>query len=121
MQGGVRDGNWLTTYGIRYVDADDQLEYLNASSSWVAFGDTFKMLAEDTLFHTWKLIVDPVNFQYVRFLMDNKEYDLSGIGADKLFAIISPATDLRLRLYSRSGGNDVAYVDDAIFTQNEQI
>ncbi|KKL21016.1 hypothetical protein LCGC14_2449700, partial [marine sediment metagenome] len=68
------NGTQLTLAVIQWIDATDTLQYLDDAGNWVTFATGVKIIQRDNLFHTGKLVVDAINNQYVRFLLNNVEY-----------------------------------------------
>lgn len=115
----IFDGTNRTTFMIRWFDADQELRYRNSSGgdTVLATGVDYPVIPQ--FFQTWKLFVDGVAGEYVRFITNSTVISMSGIGG-RVTADTNPAA-LRctLRVDSRSGSNDVVACDDAIVTQNE--
>lgn len=72
------------------------------------------------LFHTLKLVVDLKNKAYVRFLLDQSEYNLSDYTVLNTSPDVSdPRIEVLVEVRGRAANNDVGYVDDFILTFNE--
>ncbi|KKM85339.1 hypothetical protein LCGC14_1290060 [marine sediment metagenome] len=96
-----------------------RLDYEDSNADYQALTTTLDLLSDSIMFHTLKLVADWSTKKYVRLLLDNNSYDLSGIdlysAAD---AVTLPQVRVRVLLAGTSG-NPVLYVDDVIITQNE--
>lgn len=70
-------------------------------------------------FHTIKLVVDLVEKKYVRLLLDEKEYSLSGVPPEIVALTAYKGLYLLLQADAVSGYNPSIYADDYLLTQNE--
>jgi hypothetical protein len=107
-------------YGkITYDRADGTLSYLNSAGASVEFASGLVVWDYSYFVNNWKLVVDSVSDEYVRFIANTKSYDLSGID---LRATVAAAPD---NFYVKVGcANNTLqeadfWLDRAIFTQNE--
>lgn len=104
---------------ISYTDLDTTLLlYDNALMTAV---DTARPLyAATSMFHTLKVVIDPIAASYVRLILDNVEYDVT---AYALLVAADPVTAAHLnamfRVYTAVNANVSIYADGAIITQNE--
>ncbi|GAI79944.1 unnamed protein product, partial [marine sediment metagenome] len=71
------------------------------------------------LFHVFKLVIDFENNKYVRLIINNTTYDLSSYNLYVDDAVGEKYANALISLRSRKDYNDVMYVDNVIFTQNE--
>jgi len=69
--------------------------------------------------HTMKLVVDLNTDRYVRFILNETEYDLSAYSANTFANPDQPHLGVKAILYSTAGFNADCWVDDIILTQNE--
>lgn len=100
--------------------ANDDLEYLNSGGSWVKVDD-LAILELATAFHSFKFVVDGSTGEYVRVMVDETEFDISGISMVDLGASFTPQIGFSVFLTGRSGENDIAYIDSYILTINEPL
>lgn len=119
LEADMWDGVNHSQFYIRYDPVNDLLRYIDSNDAFVTFASGLNYGGYSTLFNTMKLVFDPDADEYVRFIFNNKGYSLADIAAWVEASAANPALDLRVILYSRSGQNDQAYVDDVIITQNE--
>lgn len=96
-----------------------KLQYYNNVADYVDIATGFKLYPGDKLFHTIKLVCDMENDKYVKVIIDNNQYDLSGIALSTGSTSTEPMALVRTFLYSESGYNGYIYLDDCILTQNE--
>ena len=115
----IADGAALLKPAIRWVQSGTTLQYRDSDGNWQTFSSAFSFTTRATEFHTFKLVTDIENRVYVRAIIDDTEYSLADIAIQAMVGAGSPEQLLAVDLYSRSSENDVGYVDDAIFTQNE--
>ena len=92
--------------------------YLDENSNWQEIGRVI-LHAEDYLFNTIKLVVDYKTLKYVRLIVNETEFNLSGIP----YRLLSPAATYFLMHYIESRPHTnvevSSYIDDVILTQNE--
>ena len=113
------DGTNRVTYEVRWVQDDLELRYGNSAGGFTAFASGIDLLQSADLFHTWKLVGDPLAGEYVRCILNDVEYPLSGIAAPVAADASLPHMLVNVVIEGRLGQNDTVYVDDAIITQNE--
>lgn len=109
----------LVALGIRYDNANNELQYLDATSSWVTFASGVRLDSEVTLFHTMKLVTTSGDPVYVRAIVNGIEYDLSGIAGNTIVGAVGRYFQGEITATGTPGANITARVDDAIITQNE--
>jgi len=97
----------------------EQIEYVPKGTGRTRLGPLPDLVSGYGLYHNVKLVVDFGSDEYVRFLIDDQEYDMSGIPLWVADASDIPQHRINLVLYGRSGNNDVCYVDRVIITGNE--
>ena len=117
----VFNGSRLAQAVIQWHDATENLQYQDDAGNLVTFATGVKLLQLDNLFHTAKLVADARTNQYVRFILNNVEYDLSDIDMQDVADATLPIISVSVMLIGRSGNNDKIYVDDVILTQNENV
>jgi hypothetical protein len=113
------DGTTTLSAIITWGDAANALTYRNSGGGGTVFATGVDLLAEATMFHTGKVVVDRAAGQYVRFVLDSTEYDLSGIAALTGASVVAPRLTVDVALLGNAGSNNTVYVDDVILTQNE--
>ena len=106
-------------FQVRYLVASDALQYLDSAGAWQSLSPTLKLMDSTVLFNTLKLVVAPLEGEYVRALLNNQEFDMSGVACQQVANFQAPSMTLLIRMITTSGGNVVGYVDDVIVTQNE--
>jgi len=104
---------------IRYRPQLKRLEYWGEDAAWHTLATGIDLFAAVKMFHTMKLVVDPRVDEYVRFLLDDKDYDMAKIKFEHGAYPVAARVYFRLRIETAVDANRSIYVDDAIMTQNE--
>ena len=115
----INDGASRVQFQVRYRDTDDDLQYRDSVGAYITFATDITLIDTNRIFHTAKLVVDGRLGQYLRFIWDNTEYDLSGNAGFTVAPLTVARMDVIIDLVGRAGQNDIVYVDDVIITQNE--
>lgn len=115
----VYDGSNLTTFSIRLDETNSKIYYLNSGGGWTEFAALPAWGTEADLFHVGKLVVDLDLGEYVRFILDDTEHDLSGNSGKAEVDATYPHINFSARLTGPGGTNPSIYIDDMIVTQNE--
>jgi len=105
--------------GIRFDDDDDSLDWLGTAGAWWEIADVVPAIRLLQVYNRIKLVVDLTNETYIRCLFNEVSYDLSAHAVSSASAPGTPYIKCMIELYSRYGNNDVAYVDDVVFTVAE--
>ena len=121
MESDVYNGASLSSFVLRWDDTVDALYYKDAAGAYVELLDTGQLIPHATLFHTLKLVVDPVAGEYVRAILNEAEVDMAGVAGRVSADATAPSWLIAHALASRAGNNDTVYLDDAILTQNEPL
>jgi len=103
---------------VRYNRGTDYVQYLNAAGSWVNLVNPY-FASGASAFHRIKLVVDFGLFTYRRILVADQEF---GLGGQDLYVAGSGALSslyVKFELKSRSGHNDMAWLDHYVVTVNE--
>ncbi len=103
---------------IRYHYADYRVQYLNASEVWTDMTNPhFSDGGQD--FHRMKVVADFAEAKFMRVLYSGVETDLSAQGLFQYSTGWYSALWIVVELSSRSGNNDVAYLDSIVLTTGE--
>jgi len=113
------DGTTRYRGSIRLDRTNSQIAYLDEDTNYQSIASLANPVNLYGVFHACKLVVDFNTNEYVRFLYNETEHDLSGIPLHKTDATTIASFRVALLLYSRSGQNDRANVDYVIITGNE--
>lgn len=113
------DGTDRLNARIQWFDGSNDLWYQAVGGAFVSFATGVDLARTSTLFHTAKLVFNGVSRRYIRFILDNRTYDLSANALWALADATLPEASVVLSVVGRAGFNDTLYVDDVILTQNE--
>jgi len=81
--------------------------------------DVYTHPFEQTRFRHMKVVLDLETGYYVSLFLDNLKYDISNYQYNKSNSTAPPRCCLGGKLTGREGYNDIAYIDNCIFTTNE--
>ena len=115
----IFDGSDMIRAQIAYEPSTNKLYYQNSAGAMVEFASGVDLYAYDYLFHAFKLVVNGVDEEYVRLIVDGTEYSLADIAVRKTTNATGAHLEVRITAVGDSGGNYSIYVDDVIITQNE--
>ena len=113
------DGDKQTQFSVWWEEATEKLWYPDVDGNTVTLETGIKLLRSASIFHTFKLVLNGNDNTYERIIVDAHEYRIDGIAGYAIGASNSVYVRARVRLWGRSGENDVLYADDVIITQNE--
>lgn len=111
-------GDWYQ-YTVRYDATIDTWQVQDENGVWQNLAPIIALGTLNTHFHTIKLVVDAVNFRYVRLIVDHLTYDLSIYGVLTGAAVVAPNLNVGIVVTGTAAVHADAYVDDVIFTQHE--
>jgi len=115
------DGTYSTLYHTRIDHVNHRLEYLDDGAIYRKFAGDLPDYAEANYFLHMKLVVNVDTGKYVRFLLDNTEYDLSALSGYRFGSGVAlHARGLVMHSVGQSATSDV-YVDSLILTENEPV
>lgn len=117
------DGTDQLTYRVQWVRATQLLQYWTvvppAPPAWVTFATNVNFPLLQSLFRTWKLVIDAPNQVYKYFIADNVNYPMTGLTPAIAGTFFGPSIYIWANNVGGDGRNDILYVDDAILTQHE--
>ena len=104
---------------VKYDYSNTKLQILDGNGDLHDLETGLDIYVANYPFWTVKVVVDFVNVNYVRVILNNTEYDVSGI--DYLYNADASNPRLRpgVKNMGQLGQNAVVYIDDVIITQNE--
>ncbi|GAI79745.1 unnamed protein product, partial [marine sediment metagenome] len=115
----IYDGENLHRAMIRYRYTEQDFYYQNSGGGWTELATSIALPFITYLFHTIKIVLDPLNDKYVRVLFDNESYDMSTISCRATGSDILPRLTLQVLTRTKVASNQSIYIDDVIITQNE--
>ena len=104
---------------MKFIDPTHKLQLLNGAGVYIDLA-TIALTSGIVYQHTLKLVVDFSTDKYVRFMLDDRVYDISSYDLRVSASAIGPLLLAGYSVDAVANGpiNDV-YLDDFIFTQNE--
>lgn len=111
-----KDEYWAN---IKYDGDEEKLYYRGTDVLWHEFASDISLYIFIKHFHTAKLVADFTTGMFERFILNNREYDLSSY---KLYTHTSdyyPSLHLTILSTNGSAGIHPLYIEDVIITQNE--
>jgi len=113
------DTNEMYNSQVRYKMATKTLEVSTGSAEWHTVASDLKILSNDELFHTLKIVYDVNIGEYVRLILYDLEYDISGL---PIHHVVTPGykyTKLAISYINNIATNTDVWIDRVIVTQNE--
>lgn len=104
---------------IKYDEGEKKLYYRGVPFGWYEFASDVRLLVYFNHFHTAKLVADFATGRYERFILNNREYDLSSYKLATNTSTYYPNVYNTIHLTNGSDGINPIYIDDVIVTQNE--
>jgi len=104
---------------LRYDTANNKLQYLDEDGNYQDLATGLVLLSGFYLFNTIKVVIDPATQQYVRVILNDVEYDMSGIDYRLTANAASPYWIQTVKIDEGIAAAYGIYVDDVILTQNE--
>jgi hypothetical protein len=111
------NGNYETT--IRYTRTGGTVKYLDSAGNYTLLTGTKSLING---FHNWchmKLVVDFSKEEYMRALIADKTFDMTGLPIKKAAAGTSDYISIRIQSTAEADFPAALYVDNVIITQNE--
>ena len=113
------DGTYRHSFGIRYTAVTNTWEYRSSNGSWLMFSGPPINLHYGALFHTFKLVIDPENNHYARFILNNIQTDISNYAGWLVSNPLTPRILTYICCTTLQDASHTIYLDDVIITQNE--
>jgi hypothetical protein len=121
LQTTIFDGTIRRIGAIRLNHTLDTMSYYNAAAGWTGFSTHCPIMLDDYTFNTMKLVVDPSSGYYIRFILNNIEYDLSAYTYNQVANATDPYYHFIFNGYTAVAANTSFYLDDGIMTIDEPI
>lgn len=116
----ISDGTNTTDFIVRASVTAGQLQTWRSTVAFVNVG-AISLSTTAGLFHTLKVVIDPVNKLYVRALLDNALFDLTGQLPRSQPAAIPAFMQAGVRITGVVATNTVVFVADPAITRNEVL
>lgn len=115
----IYDGDYLYNYTLKLDCVTHILSVYDSDGAWKSLGES-SALASTTLFwQVVKLVVDAHNRSYLRFLLNDVEYDLSDYSPYVTADATNPVTIAGVVFVSVGIDPAIIYLDNVIVTVNE--
>ena len=105
--------------GIRYDLTNRVLQYHDAANGWTTFAADVRLFQNAAAYHVFKLTLNLSTLEYVRALVDNTVYDLSGIAAYTPASGVFAQISIQAKVEAQAAANTTLSVDSVFFTINE--
>jgi len=113
------DGTYDNIFDINYTPAVDELWLTDGASGHVTIAEDLNLHPQYAPFQTFKLVADFAANEYLRIIVNEKEYDISGYTPALVETDDAKCLRVNVTLYSVKDRMGYVYVDDLIVTQNE--
>lgn len=119
------DGTNTLISGIQWLgEANKKFQYYDSNGNWQDVTDgAYDMEVEATtrqpVYHNWKLIVDFENNLYVKFLCNEKEYDLSALAIQSTGAVDKFLVEIQISFGTATDAANAIRIDDVVVTDQE--
>jgi hypothetical protein len=113
------DGAAYMDFRVRWDGNLKQLQYEPAGGGFTAFASGVDLYAAPTLFHTGKMVIDPLGGSYHRFILNDVSYDMHLFTGASTPSVVPVHHELVIRAFNNSGFAQSVWVDDIILTENE--
>ena len=107
------------SYWVKYQQSDRAWYYLNSAGTYTKLFNSDDLATADMLWCRCKLVFDTKDKVYVRFLMNDKEYSMSGIACPVVEYEHRSLVLLGISVFGEAGHSPASYVDNIILTVNE--
>lgn len=116
---GWRDGTVERFGEVRYDHQTDILEADERIGGFTEFASGLDLAVGERVWHTGKLVVDFNAYDYVRFILNEQEYNLTGRDIGQTAIGVPRELFVYVGHYGTAGNNPHGFVDNVILTQNE--
>ena len=120
---GLRISDWngstVTSAEIRYYVDTDTLKYRDSAGIYQDITTSLELYDLLDTWHTIKIVADFSKKEYMRCLVDENTYDLSGTACQETPVVHDPLAVGYIKAYTRVNANRTCYVDNIIVTQDE--
>ncbi len=113
------NGSAYGWFRLRYDVATATLAYQDSSGTFKTIASGLSLRTGAGVYHLFKLIVDLNTQTYVRAIVNQVSYDLTGIAPQTFVSVVNPSLDVRLIGVNQVGAARQIQLDSVIFTFNE--
>jgi len=111
--------DYIYTSTIKLDITNNKLQLQDFDEHWHDIATSLKLLTNDYIFHSLKLVCDFVNKNYVYLIFDGISYNITEHLLRYDETSFNPFLECRIDLFSEGGVNGIAYLDSVIITRNE--
>jgi len=104
---------------IRYDWIAGTLQYMDNGGLWVNLDAALGLPAGLDEFNTFKIVIDGIRGEYVRCIVNERAYVMTGIPLAPVYEVIPPCLGIHIQANSVVPFAGPHEVDDVIVTQNE--
>ncbi len=115
------DGSNMALGRVFYDVVNKRLRYRDSSDVAVTLATGVVLSTEDLVFHYMKLVVDTEKNEYVKVLLDDVAYSLTGVSLQTPASALAPGLAILALNRGVAGESHAVYLDRVIVTQNEPI
>ena len=116
---GIYDGDNLITGEVLLNIINKTLSYYKDETEFKVFETGLKVVQNEYDWNTWKLIVDIDKKEYIKLILNQYIYSLSGIKLHSIPYESAPFISVRFYMQQTQDVDTTLYIDDCILTQNE--
>ena len=113
-----QDGANACSGYLKYDHVNGKLQYMNSAGAWVDIA-TSAFTVISAYFRRFKLVIDYEKNEYVRAIVNGKEYDLSNIAIPQSVSVGEKRIVVSIYMATANAAGSTLYFDDVIITQNE--
>ncbi len=114
------DGINLNTAGIKYILADNQWQYYDATGNYIDAGLASLDIEEDQDFwHRMKFTANFGTNKYIRLYFDDLEHDLTGLSFQETAQASGPLASVRFRIKPRLNSTQSVHLDNIVVTEED--
>ena len=115
----IYDGTNLIEGQIQFDQDNSRLRYRNEFGPFTTIEDGLRLYEHNDMFNTLKFMVDFVNSNYVRVMLNERTWSLAGIPVNTSLSGFAPHIACNVYCRGVAAKNATIFVDDFIVTQNE--
>lgn len=115
----IYDGENVLSGAVLINNLDKTLSYLKPVAGFTVFETGIKVVQEEHIWNTWKLIIDMDTEEYVKLILNQNVYTLTGKDLTKAVNDAAPFILVRCSMQQLQDTDTTLYIDDCILTQNE--
>lgn len=118
ISGYFYDGTNSDFFSVKHSNVSNKIS-VYTPTGYVEAATKVLSAATSFIFHTMKLVIDYDTGKYVRLILDDEEYDLSGYSMATTGDTSASHISMWIRVNNPGGSGPASFLDDFIMTQNE--